>query len=283
VRQSRCLSLVRLAAWGIISTFVAQSPALAQSVNYEGQTGAMVTPSAYVADSPAAGIGRPIVSFHLLSGGPAVGTRFQISLLAGVAQRVEIGFTRSAVASAEDEDLGRLFDRGFSNIHAKVNVLAERRVPAISAGVIVRWQRQHLEDGLGVATQNADVYVVATKTARVSDDVSLRAGGGLKFSNASRLGLAGNAPDWTPLGFAAASALVAGLVEVGAEILQQPAEIDGFPAHDVPATLSVFVRLTPLGRRLAIDAAFVRLAGEIAPGVDARAESRFLVGASFRF
>lgn len=257
----------------------------AQFPNWDGQTGAVITPSAQVLLSPSTGIGRPVVGFRLLNGGDLIGDRFQISLTAGFLERVEVGFTRSAVSSGDDF-YSSLFDRGFSNVHAKVVLLPETVAdgwPVIAAGFVTRWQQEHIAGGLGVATQNADIFVVATKDVRIGADTVVRATGGVKFTNASLFGIAGNAPEWTSRGFGAASVAFGGIIELGGEVVQQPGEIDGFTGADIPTTVTTFARFMPAARRLAIDLAIVRLAGEIAPGLDVDATNRIVLGASYRF
>jgi len=61
--------------WGLLTMFlIAVAPAgQAQSLNWEGQTGAFITPFAYTSPSPAGGLGRPAVAFHYLDGGNVLG------------------------------------------------------------------------------------------------------------------------------------------------------------------------------------------------------------------
>ena len=203
-------------------------PATAQSLNWDGQTGGVVTPFAGVIKSPGSGVGLPAVSFHLLNGGEVVGTHFQTSFTGGLANRVEVGYTRSSVASGEGEGASTLFNRGFNTTHAKVTMVEESAspsgAPAISAGVAVRRQQEHVEGGLGVATQNADIYGVLTKTFAVTDTVAILANGGLKMTNASMMGLAGNSPDWTAAGFVAGGIVLREMVTVGSDFCEQPWE-----------------------------------------------------------
>jgi hypothetical protein len=107
--------------------------------------------------------------------------------------------------------------------------------------------------------------------------------GGLKLTNASIAGIAGNAPGWTFRLFGGAGVVFARAVTVGVEAVQQPTEIDGFAGADVPATLAVFGRLTPAGGRFSAEIAFVRIVGLLAPDVDVKAVNRLLAGASVRF
>jgi hypothetical protein len=263
-------------------------PVRAQSLNWEGQTGNVITPDARVSESPARSIGHPVVSFHVLNGGEVLGNHFQTSLTIGVARRVEFGVSRSSVASINSGGLNTLFDRGFTTIHAKVNLLAEnarsKRLPGISAGVLTRWQQKHLEGALGVATQNADLYVVATKSAPVRGRVSAIFTGGVKATNASLLGLAGNAPGWSIRAFGAAGVSISDALVIGVDLLQQSARIDGMLATtDLPATVAYYVRFIPIKARLDINIGIVRLGNTLAPGLDIKANNRLTAGASFRF
>lgn len=257
-----------------------------QALNWEGQAGLVFTPTAAVVPSSPGRVSVPAVGFHLLSGGEVIGTRFQIALTSGVARRAEIGFTRSAVSSAELSDLESLFDRGFSNIHGKVVLVEENRDgarPAVAVGTIVRFQRQHLAGALGVATKNADVYVVATKLIRSNRIASLLVSGGMKVTNASLVGIAGNAPGWSARAFGAVAVVVADLVTAGVEAVDQPRAIEGVAAAELPAIVSLFARGSLPGGRVSLEAGLTRLAGTIAPGVDVKAVNRLVVGASVRF
>jgi hypothetical protein len=276
----------RLLAAAAVSGVTLCASAHAQSLNWDGQTGGVFAPSATVAESPAGRVGPPVIAFHWINGGDVVSDHFSISLTIGIAGRVEAGVSRAAIASGEEGGLGSLFDRGFTRFHGKVRVVDEnaggRPVPAVSVGAIARWQQAHLEGAAGVATQNGDVYVAVTKTLPAGDRVAIAVTGGVKATNASLFGLAGNSPDWTARGFAAGSVALGERLELGAEFVQQPGEIEGVAASDLPATLAYFARIFPV-ERLSVDVALVRLAGDIAPGFDAGAESRLTLGVGYRF
>jgi hypothetical protein len=203
---------------------------------------------------------------------------------------VEVGLTRSAVSSAEaaeDGGLPSLFDRGFTSVHAKAALLAEnaggRSSPAVSAGVIVRWQQEHLRGALGVATQNADIYIVATKTIGEEAPVAILLNGGVKVSNAVLAGIAGNQPQWTPRVFGSVGVVLSPGVTVAGEFVQQPTKIEGFNGATIPATISLVARIAPTGGRFGAEVALVRLAGVIAPGVDVQAVNRLMAGVSVGF
>ncbi len=54
-----------------------------QGLNWEGQTGAFITPLAYTSKSPAKGLGTPQLSFHYLDGGSVIGGLTQSSVTLG--------------------------------------------------------------------------------------------------------------------------------------------------------------------------------------------------------
>jgi hypothetical protein len=51
-------------------------------------------PLAYVAASPAKGLGKPFVAFHYLNGGGVLGDLFEVSGTEGAFGRMEFGYTR---------------------------------------------------------------------------------------------------------------------------------------------------------------------------------------------
>lgn len=276
--------LLAVIGFGIASPALAQA-VVTQPLNWEGQAGAIVTPFAQTADSSENG-GRLSVGFHLLNAGEVLGTRFQISFTAAFMKRVEVGYTRSAVA-AKEEPLSSLFDRGFNTIHAKVNLLSENwngtQAPAVSAGFLARWQKSNIEEEWP-ATKNGDLFVVATKTLAPESEVPLLVSGGLRVTNASLYGVSGNAPDWTAGVFFTGGVVLAERALAGVEYSQQPSEIEDFPGTDVPDTVSFFVRLLPVPKiKLGIDLAIVRLAKEIGPGLEVKADTCFMLGGSVRF
>ncbi len=264
------------------------SAAWGQSLNLEGQTGGLVTPFAYTTPSEPGGISFPAAAFHLVSGGDIVGTHFQISLTAGALNRLEFGYTRSAVSVSTDDAATGLFDRGFSIVHAKAILLPEGTggtgAPAIAAGFVVRFQKQHIERGLGVATKNGDVFVVVTKTFNQIEQAPIVLSGGVKATSASLFGFAGNAPGWSPCGFLFGGINLGGRVLVGAEYAQQPKEIDGIEGSDVPGTVTFLARFTPdPQKRLSIDVSVVSLGGDVGGGIDIKAKNRFAFGVGYRF
>jgi len=257
-------------------------PGEAQSLNWEGIGGGVVTPFANPAGN--GGLVRPTVAFHFLNGGDIVGRRYQASVTLGIGDRVEVGYTRSSVTSSDAYER-LLFDRGFNTFHGKVNLVPEGSggAPAIAVGALWRWQAQHIENGLGVATKDADIYLVATRTLPLVPGLALLLNGGGRVSNASLLGIAGNAPGWQLLGFAAGGVRLGTDLTFIAEYLQEPSEIDGMPGAKLPATLTGFARWRPEQGGFGIDVGVLRAAGEIMSGFDAAAERQLVAGVSYSF
>ena len=134
-RTSRCCSfmvafLISVAAAGH-----------AQDLNWEGQTGAFVTPFAYTSPSPAKGIGLPAVSFHYLNGGSVLGGFYEVSGTVGFLKRFEVGYTRAQNSDGSVSSLSPLFNGGFNVFHGKATLLSENAgkhnyIPAISLGFV---------------------------------------------------------------------------------------------------------------------------------------------------
>src|SRR5271169_259938 len=113
----------------------------AQNLNWDGQTGALVTPFAYTSSSPARGIGLPSVSFHYLDGGDVLGGFFESSVTIGFLKRFEAGYSRASSSDGTTSALSPLFEGGFNIFHAKANLLGENArkhnyLPAISLGFV---------------------------------------------------------------------------------------------------------------------------------------------------
>ena len=109
VFKSRWASLILL----LVLPFAART-ALAQSLGYEGPTGVFVTPLASTAASPANGAGHPVIAYHLLAGGPVIGTWSTVSITEGFAKRIEIGYTREDHAAGNTAGLSPLWTDGLN-------------------------------------------------------------------------------------------------------------------------------------------------------------------------
>jgi len=279
----------------------------AQGLNWEGQTGALLTPFAYTAASPANKFGKPEVAFHYLNTGPVIGNDYQLSLTEGIAKRFEIGYT-AAFSSAGSKPLSYLFADGFSEFHGKATVVDENAgknkwVPAIAVGAIGRVGVQRVgqvvaylsadDPTVSKSSKNGDFYIVATKTVTQVKNFPFVLSFGEKVTNASVLGVAGNAPHWQGRLFGAAAFVVNGpkksALIFGSEALQEPHYVEGLGsgpgAPTIPTSLSYFVRVVPHieGSPLQVDLGVAQFAGKIAPGVDLQARARVGLGISYHF
>lgn len=281
-------------------------PAAGQALNWEGQTGIFITPLAYVAPSPDNGPGAPIVAYHYLNAGNVLGGFHQFSITDSAFHHIEFGYTRDFHQDGSTSGLSNLWGDGFNTFHAKVNFLSENIaglhwMPALSTGFVVRSQVRNVGGALqGEDTTNEDFYVVATKTVTKLRKLPLVFDFGCKVTNASLLGLAGNAPGYSGRMFGAAAFVLRGparsSVFFTAEVLQQPRRIDGLPTAVVPTTLAYAIRIVPSGAfpsihhgwgeehpKLNFDIGVAQIAGTVTPGLNLDVRHQLAIGLSYQF
>ena len=284
-------------AFLLLSLGFAATAAQAQSLGYEGPTGVFVTPLASTAASPAHGAGHPVIAYHLLAGGPVIGTWNTVSITEGFAKRIEVGYTREDHAAGNTAGLSPLWTDGFNIFHGKVNLVPENAgktkwVPAISVGGIVRTNDSNVGNGSNGQTKtNGDIYVVGTKViTQFSKKVPVLLNAGLRGTNSSLWGLGGNAPDFSARGFGALAFVFTGpgksTIILASEVAQQPQRIKqnlGLNL-DIPTSIDYAVRFVPSPKhKLNIDFGILQAAGRIAPGVDLKARARAAFGISYGF
>jgi hypothetical protein len=273
----------------------------AQSLNWEGQDGVFITPLAYSVPTGTAPVSIPVVSYHFLDAGPVLGRFHQVSVSMGAFNRLEFGYTGSLHQDGDTAGLSNLWSGGFNIVHGKVNLIRERRrlLPAVSVGFVVRAGVRNVGGVLqGKDTNNQDFYAVATKTFTGIRKLPLVFNVGFKATNASLLGLAGNAPAYSGRAFGAAGFAFKGpgrsTILLGSEVMQQPRSIEGLPGAVVPTTLTYAVRVIPSGAlplhgwgvetpKLTLDFGLAQAAGTIMPGVDLQARHQFAFGISYGF
>ncbi len=277
----------------VLLFLVPASVGLAQSLNWEGQTGVFVTPLAYTAPSSKIGVGRPIVACHYLDAGEVLGGFHTSSVTVGFAGRTEFGYARTFHQSGDTSGLSPLWNGGFNIVHGKVNLLPENIhkhgwAPAVSAGFVARTQVNHVSGVLaGRNYNNGDFYLVATKTVTQVKGLPLVLNLGYKATDASVFGLAGNAPAYKGRSFGAAAFVVKGPAKsqliFGSEFAQQPREVRNLPGVVVPTTITYAARVVPLPEktRLNIDFGVAQAAGKVLPGVDLKARRQFALGVSY--
>jgi len=283
-------------AWTLPVVFlVSVAPAgHAQNLNWEGQTGAFVTPFAYTSSSPAGGFGLPAIGFHYLNGGNVLGGFYEISGTVGFLKRFEVGYTRAMNSDGSVPSLSPLFEGGFNIFHGKANLLGEKvgkhsYIPAISVGFVARTNVRRVGGVLDSKdTHNEDFYLVVTKTITQFKFLPIVGNFGIKATNASVLGIAGNAPYWQGRLFGTVGFVVPGPVKskviVGSEFLQEPRHIAGLPGASLPTTLTYFARVIPRGELpFNVDFGVAQVANNIMPGVKLQVRSQFALGASYRF
>jgi hypothetical protein len=275
--------------------------ASAQSLNWEGQTGVFVTPLAYAVPSTEGGFGKPVVAYHYLDAGGVLGGFHQVSVTIGAFTRVEFGYTRNLHQDGSTAELSNLWGNGFNTFHGKVNVLREGQswLPALSVGFVARSQVHNVGGVLqNKDTTNEDFYVVATKTAMGIRKLPLVFNFGFKVTNASLLGLVGNAPSYQGRLFGAAAFALRGpgrsTILLGSEVLQEPRRVQDLPGIVVPTTITYAVRIVPSGAlplhswgvespRLTLDLGIAQAAGKVAPGINLQARHQFALGVSYGF
>ncbi len=275
------------------------APACLAQLNWDGQTGGLLTPFAYVSSSPGRSLGRPELAFHYMNAGPVLGSELQASITFGFLKIGEVGYTRSFNVEGSVPGLSPLFANAFNIGHIKFKLVPEdfrgtKFVPAIAAAAVVRTQvRRITEVDERENTTATDFDVMATKTIDELP-VPVLLNFGVKLTNASLLALAANSPNWDFEAFGAAGFELRGPKHtnflLGAEFLQQPRQFKEVPGQFfsttaiVPTTLAYFVRIRP-GNELpwSVDLGLVQLGGNLGPGWNIQARHRFTMGISYRF
>jgi hypothetical protein len=298
-------SLPALVALVFAGMILGTAPAAAQTLNWDGETGIFVTPLAYTAPSNSNGLGAPVVAYHYLDAGDVLGGFHQASITVGGFNAIEFGYTRSFHQEGSTAGLSNLWSEGFNTFHGKVNLVPEKAFrrkwqPAISVGFVVRTEVRNVGGVLqGKDTYNADFYAVATKTVTKIQHVPLVLNVGIKATNASLLGLAGNAPGYRGRAFGAAAFALKGpaksTILLASEFMQEPRSIDGLPGAVLPTTLTYAIRIVPAGAisswrgwtdespKFNIDLGVAQAAGNIMPGLDLHARHQFALGVSYGF
>jgi len=172
-------------------------------------------------------------------------------------------------------------------------------VPAFAVGFVARSQVQNVGGVISnKETTNQDFYVVATKTVTQIRKLPLVFNLGFKATNASLLGLAGNAPAYKGRLFGAAAFALKGpgksTILLGSEFLQEPRNVEGVPDAVIPTTITYAIRIVPAGAlplhgwgvespKLTIDLGVAQVAGNVTQGVNLQAQHQFALGVSYEF
>ena len=281
-------------AFALLLASVFSSSALAQSLNWEGQTGVFITPLAYTAASPKKGVGRPVVAYHYMKAGEVIGHFHTMSATIGMLERVEVGFTRVEHQQGSSPTLSPLWEGGFNVIHGKAIAIPEnagghKAVPAIAAGFVMRNYVNHVTGVLSAKGDefNAnDFYVVASKTVTQTKKIPLVLNLGIKASNASNHALTGAGTAYRGRVFGAAGFVLTGpaksTIILAAEAHEQESAVKNLPGVSLPNTLVYAVRIVPTSKaKLNFDFGIGQVAGQIAPGVNVTARHQFAFGVSY--
>ena len=160
----------------------------AQNLTLEGQTGGLLTPTAYVVES---GKGHffsmPAVGYHFINAKTVIGNFQTFSITEGFANRAEAGYTRSyhTEGSATNPAYGAFSSlwnfNGMNVFHGKVVAIKDGQfgpwTPGLAVGGLVRTDDKFVSGAIiqevaalqgqavpAKAYTNGDVYVSATKT-----------------------------------------------------------------------------------------------------------------------
>ena len=293
VKPTQTLTLLTVIALAVlaVSTFAAH----AQNMTLEGQTGGFITPTGYTVQSDAGHLfSKPVVGFHFVAAGNVIGSVYTLSVTEGLANRFEVGYTRSMHSNGDNPYYSPLwFYNGFGLVHGKANIITEEMgkhawVPAVAVGGVYRWNDHYVSGAIANTTyNNGDVYIVATRTLRKMRP-PLLLNFGVKGTNASIFGIGGNSPDFVACmfgGIGIALPLSHGYVAVpAAGFTQEPQRVKNLPGADIPTTLDYAVRITRIeDAKWTFDAGVGQVAGYILPGVNLNARAVFGMGLSYKF
>ena len=197
-------ALKRLAACGAIATAAfATVRSNAQNLTLEGQTGGFITPTAYVVHTEAGHLwSHPAVGYHFVNASSVIGYVHTFSITEGIANRAEVGYTRSVHTRGNSPAFSGLWDfAGMNVFHGKVVGIQDGQfgpwTPGLAAGFVVRTGDRFVSGALNEVLTgtlksytNGDVYVSATKTW-LHPPVPFLLNFGWKATNGSIYGLGG--------------------------------------------------------------------------------------------
>ena len=271
-----------------ISAAIFATPAVAQNLTLEGQTGGFITPTAYVVYSAKGHVfSHPAVGYHFVNTSKVVGDIHTFSITEGFANRAEVGYTRSVHQEGNSPMFSQLWHfAGMNVINGKVVAIRDGQgtpfTPGIAAGFVVRTGDKFVTGALDQSLTgslksytNEDVYVVVTKTW-LHPPIPFLANLGWKATNASIYGIGGQATRFggrlfgglgipIPLPFKMAIVPAAGFTQEpptskNLDALMFP---PGSRAH-LPTTLDYAVRFTQKENpHFAFDAGVGQIAGMI--------------------
>jgi hypothetical protein len=236
----------------------------AQSLTIEGQTGGFITPTAYVVPTSKGRIfSFPAVGYSFINANNVIGNIHTISILEGIANRAELGYTRSIHQTGDSPLFSQFWNYSGMNVfNGKVVAIKDGQgsplTPGLAAGFVVRTGDRFLSGAIdGLLGQpvksytNGDVYVVATKTW-LHKPLPFLANLGFKGTNASILGIGGQATRFQGrffggLGFPLPGPFHTAIVPAAGFLQQPPHSVNLNEVASVgrlPTTLDYAVRIT---------------------------------------
>ncbi|HEX8813444.1 MAG TPA: hypothetical protein VF742_15755 [Terracidiphilus sp.] len=175
----------------------------AQSLTLEGQTGGFITPTAYVVHTDKDRFfSYPAIGYSFINAHQVIGNIHTFSIVEGMANRVELGYTRNVHQKGDSELFSSFWDfPGMNVFHGKIVAVEDGQgspfTPGLAGEFVVRTGDRFLSgaiDGLLTGTvksyTNGDIYAVATKTW-LHKPLPFIANFGFKGTNASILGIGG--------------------------------------------------------------------------------------------
>jgi len=197
------------------------------------------------------------VAYHFLNAGSVLGNFHTASVTVGLLGRAEFGYTRAFHQQGGTAGLSPLWDGGFNIVHGKLNVVKENAgesawLPAFSAGFAARTQVHHVSGQLASKSyNNADFYLVASKTVTQTKVVPIVLNLGYKATNAQVYGLAGNAPAYRGRLFGAAAFVFKGPRRAShfRSSSHRSARSVNLQGPEVPPTITFAARIVPSAKR----------------------------------
>ncbi|MGA2652363.1 MAG: hypothetical protein ABSF28_17645 [Terracidiphilus sp.] len=269
----RSSKLPKFVLCGLLGTaLLAPGRTHAQNLTLEGQTGGFITPTAYVVYGEKGTLfSHPAVGYHFVDANKVIGDIHTFSIAEGLANRAEVGYTRSVHWTGDSTSFSNLWHYAGMNIFSgKVVAIKDGQfaplVPGVAAGFVVRTGDKFVSGALGqelAALQgvnappksytNGDLYVTATKTW-LHPPVPLLVNLGWKATNASIYGIGGQSTRFggrvfgglgipLPGPFKTAIVPAAGFTQEPPTSVNLGAILVGGRAH-LPTTLDYAVRVT---------------------------------------
>jgi hypothetical protein len=261
---------------GIVATiaFSFANPATAQNLTLEGQTGGFLTPTAYVVESAKGQVfSMPAFGYHFINANQVIGDVHTFSIAEGLANRAEVGYTRSVHWTGDSPAFSSLWHYAGMNVfNGKAVAITDgefaKWMPGVAAGFVVRtddkfvsgalYQELAASQGVSVpakAYTNGDFYVAVTKTW-LHPPFPFLINLGWKETNAAIYGLGGQATSFKSRFFGGLGIPLPGpfktAIVPSAGFSQEPATAvnlnaiiypPGTSAH-LPTTLDYAVRVT---------------------------------------